>query len=38
MVRSKGNKARSFASIAINLMLVVSVAAGAFYALSPVVA
>jgi len=38
MVRPNENKARSFASIAINLMLVLTVAAGTFYAIAPVVA
>jgi hypothetical protein len=38
MVRSENSGIRTFASIAINLMLLVSVAAGAFYAIAPVAA
>jgi hypothetical protein len=38
MVRSEKSGIRVFASIAINMMLLVSVAAGAFYAIAPVAA
>ncbi len=38
MVRSNNSSFRTIASIAVNVMLLVSVAAGAFYAIAPVAA
>jgi len=38
MVRSNKSSFQMIGSIAINLMLLVSVAAGAFYAIAPIVA
>jgi len=38
MVRPEKSSTRSFASVAINLVLLISVAAGAFYAIAPVAA
>ena len=38
MVRSENSGSRVFASIAINMILLLSVAAGAFYAIAPVTA
>lgn len=38
MVRSENSSMRAIASIAVNVMLLVSVAAGAFYAIAPVAA
>lgn len=38
MVRSENSSIQVVASIAINVMLLVSVAAGAFYAIAPVAA
>lgn len=38
MVRSEQSSMQTVASIAINVMLLVSVAAGAFYAIAPVAA
>ena len=38
MVRSEHSSMQTVASIAVNMMLLVSVAAGAFYAIAPVAA
>ena len=38
MVRSENNFARGFAAFAVNAVLLISVAAGLFYALSPAIA
>lgn len=38
MVRSDNSGMRTVASIAVNVMLLISVAAGAFYAIAPVAA
>jgi len=38
MVRSENSGFRMFASIAINMVLLISVAAGTFYAIAPMVA
>ncbi len=38
MVRSENSGVRMFASVAINMVLLISVAAGTFYAIAPMVA